>query len=137
MINIFLVLFMVYSFFFAIPAFSQEPIAKSQPAQDTSAAVQPQQSVEQPQAQMSTEETLKGTVKEIAADGSYMVIDSTKILTTKELLEDSYLEVGDKVEVIAEKTDAGLKAKSCNYIFEEEEAEPTIDTNAPGTENVQ
>jgi hypothetical protein len=43
-------------------------------------------------------------------------------MTTKEFLEDSYLEVGDNVEITAENTDQGLKAKSYNYIFEEEES---------------
>jgi hypothetical protein len=42
------------------------------------------------------------------------------VLTTKEFLDDSYLEVGDNVEVTAEITDSGLKAKNYNYIFEEE-----------------
>lgn len=71
-------------------------------------------------AEQPKEEVVKGIIKEIAADGSFIVIDSTKVLTTKEFLDDSYLEVGDNVEVTAEMTDAGLKAKNYNYIFEEE-----------------
>lgn len=71
-------------------------------------------------AEQPKEEVVKGIIKEIAADGSYIIIENTKVLTTKEFLDDSYLEVGDNVEVTAEATDAGLKAKNYNYIFEEE-----------------
>jgi hypothetical protein len=67
-----------------------------------------------------SEEVIQGTVKEIAEDKSYIVIDEVKVITTKEFLEDSYIEVGDKLEVTAEKTSDGLKAKNYNYIFEEE-----------------
>jgi ribosomal protein S1 len=64
---------------------------------------------------------IKGTVKEIAEDGSYLVVNDTKIAATKEFLDDSYLEVGDKVEITVEKTATGLKATNYNYVFEEEE----------------
>lgn len=82
------------------------------------------------------EETIKGTIKEIAMDGTWMLLDDTKVLITKELLEDSYIEVGDKVEVIVEKTDSGLVVKSCNYIFEEE---PNLDSEGeiPGAGNLK
>jgi hypothetical protein len=64
---------------------------------------------------------VKGTVKEIAKDGSYIMIDATKINTTKEFLEDAYLEVGDKVEITAKQDKDGLSAVDYNYIFDEEQ----------------
>lgn len=71
------------------------------------------------------QELVKGTIKEIAQDKSYIVVENTKILTTKQFLDDSYLEVGDRVEITAEKTNEGLRAKSYSYIFEDEfESEP-------------
>lgn len=63
---------------------------------------------------------VKGIVKEIAEDGSFIVVNETKITTTKEFLEDSYLEIGDNVEITTEKTATGLKAVAYNYIFEDE-----------------
>lgn len=63
-----------------------------------------------------------GVVKEIAEDGSKIVLNDTQkdivILTTKEFLNYSYLEVGDEVEIIAKETSAGLHAVDFNYIFE-------------------
>lgn len=66
---------------------------------------------------------LRGVVKEVSKDKTHILVDSTKILATKEFLDDSYLEAGDKVEITVEKTDAGLKAVSYNYIFEEDPSE--------------
>lgn len=89
------------------------------------------------------EEIVKGVVKKIAEDSSYIMVDETKVLTTKEFLEDSYLEIGDKVEITAEKTDAGLKATNYNYIFEDEEdtlgtetleAEPEVTNTSAATQ---
>ena len=134
MFKLFLFSCAVCSFVFAMPVFAQSPVEPS--ANDKNATTdqaQPAKSVEQPQTNPSAEETVKGIIKEIAADGSYIVIDDKKIMITKELLEDSYLEVGDKVEVITEKTAAGLQAKTCNYIFEEE-TNPSRGEVAPGTE---
>ncbi|MCM8819954.1 MAG: hypothetical protein NC925_04070 [Candidatus Omnitrophica bacterium] len=70
--------------------------------------------------------TIKGEIKEIAKDKTYIIVEDTKILTTKEFVDEGYLEVGDKVEITAEKTKDGLKAISYNYIFEEESEEEPI-----------
>jgi len=131
-----------FSYLFILSIFIFSAIAAAQPQQkasDEQAATNAQPPVEgEPKAAMGVpevatgvegvskmaeqpkEEVVKGIIKEIAADGSFIVIDNTKVLTTKEFLDDSYLEVGDNVEVTAEATDAGLKAKNYNYIFEEE-----------------
>lgn len=69
------------------------------------------------------EEKITGTVEDIAEDGTYLIVDGTKILTTLEFLEDTYLEVGDKVEITAIKTDQGLEAKDCKFVWDEEEGE--------------
>ncbi|MEI8350154.1 MAG: hypothetical protein WCI77_08380 [Candidatus Omnitrophota bacterium] len=122
---------------------SQQPVqaapSKEQPVQagqqPTSTATPPVEAplqqpgkaeVSQATVQPVKEEVIKGIVKEIAEDGSYITIDNTKVITTKEFLEDSYLEVGDNVEVITDKTETGLKAKSYNYIFEEESTMPSV-----------
>jgi hypothetical protein len=105
------------------PSFAEEPKASEQPAVSKEQPKEQPKSESQPQAapqNVSQEEVVKGAIKEIAADGSYVVVNDTKVFTTKEFLEDSYLEVGDNVEITAEKTDQGLKAKSYNYVFEEE-----------------
>jgi hypothetical protein len=109
-----------------------QPAAVSQPAT---------QEVKQPQAPVTTEtpksenkNVVKGIVKEVAKDKSYIMVDDNKIMTTKEFLDDSYLEVGDKVEITVEKTDAGQKALSYNYIFEEdpsEDLDTQINTEEP------
>ncbi|MDP2922963.1 MAG: hypothetical protein Q8O30_04505 [Candidatus Omnitrophota bacterium] len=120
MLKILLSLFIVFAFIALTPTFGQDTKTQTSVVKE-SAAEQAPDATQQPKTQsLPQEETIKGTIKEIAADGSSMVVDTTKVLVTKELLEDSYLEVGDKVEVIVEKTDAGPRVKSCNYIFEEE-----------------
>jgi hypothetical protein len=82
------------------------------------------------------QEVVKGTIKEIAQDKSYIVVENTKILTPKQFLDDSYLEVGDRVEITAEKTDEGLKAKSYNYIFEDEFESSTLEEEFPTEEKI-
>lgn len=74
--------------------------------------------------QEKSEVVIKGTVKEIAADASYVVVDDTNISTTKDFLENSFLEVGDKVEITAQKDEQGLKAISYRYVFEDETQTP-------------
>ena len=76
-------------------------------------------------------EVIKGTVNKIAQDLSYIIVDKTKILTTKELLEDSFMMEGDTVEIIVEKTDKGLKAVDYRYIFGEEIESPLFEEEAP------
>lgn len=111
-----LFLAIIFVFTFAVLGFAQQAQA---PAEKAQAPVQ--EAATAPQA---AQEVVKGTIKEIAPDSSYIVVDATKILTTKEFLEDSYLEVGDKVEITAEKTQQGLKAVDYNYVFEEETEAP-------------
>jgi len=111
---------------------------KQQAVSATTAALQEQAQqlpkVEATQAsQPAKEEVVKGIVKEIAEDGTSITIDNTKVLTTKEFLEDSYLEVGDNVEVAADRTESGLKAKSYNYIFEDEAVMPATEGIAPSS----
>jgi hypothetical protein len=126
----------VLCFFSVMPILAQNPATPPTVTKDAATvSTEPQKSPEQPKSKPTLEETVKGVIKEISADGNYIIIDDKKIMTTKELLEDSYLEVGDKVEVIAEKTDAGLQAKTCNYIFEEEN-NLTGEESAPGMENL-
>lgn len=64
---------------------------------------------------------IKGTVEQIAEDGSYFVVKGEKLLATKDFLDEALLEIGDDVEITAEVTKEGLKATNYNYIFEEEE----------------
>lgn len=118
MVKKFSYLFILSVFLFSGIASAQQQVQEAQPA--AGAAVQPATEAASKPAEQPKEEVVKGIIKEIAADGSFIVIDNTKVLTTKEFLDDSYLEVGDNVEVTAEATDAGLKAKNYNYIFEEE-----------------
>jgi len=108
----------------------------------TEKGAQPQegaQSQENAQPQATDQQvTVKGTVEEVAEDGSYVIVSGTKIMTTTEFLEDSYLEEGDKVEITADKTPEGLKAASYKYLFfEEEEEKPSegkASTEAAGDE---
>ena len=83
--------------------------------------------------QEKSEVVIKGTVKEIAADASYVVVDDTKISTTKDFLENSFLEVGDKVEITAQKDEQGLKAISYRYVFEDETAAPNDTEENPSS----
>lgn len=68
---------------------------------------------------------VKGTVETIAADGSYIIVDGKKILTSKEFIENYYLEPEDAVEVMAENKEEGLTAVDCQYIFTEENIDET------------
>gem|GEM_PF-2800626 len=62
---------------------------------------------------------ISGTVREVANDKSYIVIEGTKILTTPEFIEETYVEIGDKVRISVVKTPQGLKAEECSYVFDE------------------
>ena len=81
------------------------------------------------------ENIIKGTVKQIAADSSYIIVDGTKIFTTKGFLEDSYVEAGDKVEITVEKTEAGLRATNYNYVFEEDNQTDTLGPDTSEKDN--
>ena len=82
--------------------------------------------------EMATKQTeVEGVIKEIAQDSSYIIVGDTKIITTQEFLEDSYLEVGDKVKVTVEETAQGLEAVSYEYIFDDESPEDSLSEEYP------
>lgn len=70
---------------------------------------------------MQQPETITGTLQEISEDGSYIVVDGSKIIMPQMLMEDFYLEVGDKIEVFIKNTDKGIEAEDYEYIYEEGE----------------
>lgn len=61
---------------------------------------------------------IKGKVETVAEDASYIVVAGTKIATPKEFRDNAFLEVGDKVEISTEKTEAGIKAVDYNYVLD-------------------
>jgi len=67
--------------------------------------------------------TVQGTVSEIAADGTYVIVNDgtkpVKFTSTKDFLDEAYMEVGDKVKIIGENSDAGLKIVDYDYIFDD------------------
>ncbi|MCF7908604.1 MAG: hypothetical protein K9L86_07040 [Candidatus Omnitrophica bacterium] len=63
---------------------------------------------------------LKGKIEQISEDGSYITVGGQKVLTTKELVEEAYFELGDNVEIKAENSQEGLRALSYEYIYDEE-----------------
>ena len=62
---------------------------------------------------------IRGTVQEVAADSTYIMVNGQKILTDAAFLEDSFIEVEDDVEIIAEKTDKGPRAVDYDFIIED------------------
>jgi hypothetical protein len=66
---------------------------------------------------------VEGTISEIAADGTLISIDTgketVKFITTKDFIDEAYMEVGDKVKITGEKTAAGVKLIDYDYIFDE------------------
>ena len=73
------------------------------------------------------QKSVKGEIKEIAEDGSYILVGDSKILTSEDFLDGSYIEVGDNVEVIAEETEQGLKALDYDFIFDDDESLYTVE----------
>lgn len=63
---------------------------------------------------------LKGKIEQIFEDGSYIIVDGQKVLTTKELVEEAYFELGDKVEIKAENTPEGLRILNYKYDYDQE-----------------
>lgn len=63
---------------------------------------------------------VKGTIEQIAEDSSYIVVSGKKIITTKELVEEAYFEIGDQVEIRAENSPQGLRLVSYEYFYGEE-----------------
>ncbi len=63
--------------------------------------------------------TIKGTIKTIAQDSTYIVIDATKIITTKDFVDENYLEVDDEIIVTVQDTPSGPQAVDVEYVIEE------------------
>ena len=67
--------------------------------------------------------TAEGTISDIATDGSSISVDTgketIKFLTTKDFIDEAYMETGDKVKIVGEKTDTGMKLVDYDYIFDE------------------
>lgn len=67
--------------------------------------------------------TAEGTISEIAADGTSISVDTgketVKFITTKDFIDEAYMETGDKVKIVGEKTDAGVKLVDYDYVFDE------------------
>ncbi|MBN1794853.1 MAG: hypothetical protein JW844_07820 [Candidatus Omnitrophica bacterium] len=63
---------------------------------------------------------VEGTVEAIAEDGSYIVVNKTKIMTTPEIVDEAFFELGDTVIITAEKTEAGLNLLDYEYVFADE-----------------
>ena len=68
------------------------------------------------------EVVIKGTVEQVAADSSYIIVSGNKIFTTPGFIEEFDSEEGDEVEITAEKTAEGLKAINFSYLPYQEEA---------------
>lgn len=68
---------------------------------------------------------VRGTIVEIAQDGSYLVVDEngkkTKFLTSKEFVENEYLEEGDLVKAYGKPSEQGLKLVDYMYDYGEDE----------------
>lgn len=78
------------------------------------------------------EEIVRGQIDSIAEDGSYIVVNGTKILTSSEAVKASFFEVGDQVEITTSSTDDGLVADNYRYVTEEElsgNVSPTEESN--------
>lgn len=63
---------------------------------------------------------IEGQIEEVSADGNYIVINNERISVTQDFLEESYLEEGDEIKAIVEKTEDGLKIVEYQYIIDEE-----------------
>ena len=65
----------------------------------------------------------EGTISDIAADGASITVDTgketIKFITTKDFIDEAYMETGDKVKITGEKTDVGIKLVDYDYIFDE------------------
>ena len=59
---------------------------------------------------------IKGVVQEVAADGSYLILNDQKMLIDEEIAEYMNMEAGDEVEVSVEETGQGITIMDFNYI---------------------
>jgi hypothetical protein len=87
-------------------------------------SVEQPKAVDKPEAVSANDKiTAEGTISDIAADGSSISVDTgketVKFLTTKDFIDEAYMETGDKVKIVGEKTDAGVKLVDYDYVFDE------------------
>lgn len=68
---------------------------------------------------------ISGTIVEIAQDGSYLVVEDngkkTKFFTSKEFVENEYLEEGDQIKAYGKPDAQGLKLVDYMYDYGEDE----------------
>ncbi|MDD5773258.1 MAG: hypothetical protein PHX78_07315 [bacterium] len=70
---------------------------------------------------------IRGKITEIAEDETYLKIGDIKIITSKQFLKDSFVSVGDNIEIMAEETPKGLKALDYKYIYDEQNDSSSMD----------
>lgn len=63
---------------------------------------------------------ISGAIQEISESRDYMTIGNKKIMVSQDLLDESFMEEGDKVRITAEESEGGLKAIDYEYIFEDD-----------------
>lgn len=67
--------------------------------------------------------TLRATITSISETENFIMVNAdgkeTKIMVTAEFLDDSYIEVGDKLDLTVEETAQGLKLVDYQYILED------------------
>ncbi|MCK5706576.1 MAG: hypothetical protein KAI43_02895 [Candidatus Aureabacteria bacterium] len=68
--------------------------------------------------------TIKGVVVEICKDGKFIIVNDKKVLVNKKFLKTSYLDLGDRVRILAKKTDEGLKLISIHLNCKKEKESP-------------
>ena len=76
------------------------------------------------------ETTINGKVEIINKEAGYIVVNGTTISADADLIDEIYLEIGDKVNITAEETDGELRLAQCEYIFNEESYEDSEDTSS-------
>ncbi len=80
---------------------------------------------------------IEGTIRKIAEDGSYILVDETNIITDSDFLSYNPFNEGDKVVVMATLTNEGIKAIGINLADkgEEEVSEEAEQQDAEGIES--
>ena len=68
--------------------------------------------------------TVNGIIIEVPENGEYILVDDgtvkTKFLSSKDFIEDAYLETGDKVKLYGEESSQGIKLIDYEYIYGED-----------------
>lgn len=124
-----LILAVISTFIFVVSGFAQEQVTKEDidkameqikqaspqqiPAEAVNSAAQ-KQTIDVPAAKDLNLEEIKGTVKEIAVDGSYITVNDTKIMTSKEFLAYYPVKEGEEVIVTVASADEGMVAVNIN-----------------------